>query len=318
MTLVNPSYMTRQVHELERLDTGVKSHITSLSPIRAQNGPDDWETLALEQFERGQTESTTTGIIDGKPHLRYMKSLIAEKACLKCHAAQGYHEGDIRGGISVSVPLEPLEAPRKSFVLNSFLLCLVILITGLAGIFSSYRAIGRYITKENQTRIENEKLSGQLFQAQELKTIGQLAAGIAHEINTPVQYLTSNNSFLEHSFDEIRAAFTTLKNFGLSSPPLLSKEAIDELLEKLDWEYLQNEIPTVIQQSATGLEQVSKIVLAMKEFSHPGSSEKVATNINHIIENVMTICQNEWKYADEMTTRLDPQLPDVPLLVNET
>ncbi len=106
LTLVNPAYMTRQVHELGQ-QYGSRGHITSLKPLRLENAPDAWEAAALRAFEQGQTEVISRALMGGEPHLRFMKPLVTEAACLKCHAAQGYKEGDIRGGISVGVELAP-------------------------------------------------------------------------------------------------------------------------------------------------------------------------------------------------------------------
>ncbi len=108
LTLVNPAYMTRLVFELGEREYGMLSHITSLKPIRPKNKADPWETKALKAFEQGVKEVSSLATLKGKPYLRLMKPLITEKPCLRCHARQGYEEGDIRGGISVSIPLEPL------------------------------------------------------------------------------------------------------------------------------------------------------------------------------------------------------------------
>jgi len=104
LTLINPAYMTRQVHELAAEQAGPLGHITSLKPLRPENRPDAWEERALRLFETGVGEIATQEDIDGKPFLRFMRPLIAEESCLKCHRIQGYKVGDIRGGISVSVP----------------------------------------------------------------------------------------------------------------------------------------------------------------------------------------------------------------------
>ncbi len=107
LTLLNPAYMTRQVHELGAEEDGMRGHITSLNPIRPDNAPDEWERRALRAFEQGQHEAASLETLDGEPYLRFMRPMIVEKKCLKCHAAQGYQEGDIRGGISVAVPWRP-------------------------------------------------------------------------------------------------------------------------------------------------------------------------------------------------------------------
>ena len=117
LTLLNPSYMTRQVHEMTAEIYGPRGHITSLTPLRPENRPDAWETTALRSFERGETEYVEEAAIDGRPFLRLMNSMITEKGCLKCHAAQGYKEGDIRGGLSISIPLGPYRAMTRANVI---------------------------------------------------------------------------------------------------------------------------------------------------------------------------------------------------------
>lgn len=107
LTMVNPAYMTRQLYEMA-LESGDRiGHITSLNSIRPENRPDEWETEALRRFEDGKTEVYSIIEQNGKDYLRLMRPLQTEKACLICHAQQGYSEGMIRGGISVMVPVPP-------------------------------------------------------------------------------------------------------------------------------------------------------------------------------------------------------------------
>jgi len=106
LTLINPAYMTRQVFELAAKEENfVKGHITSLKPIRQENAPDPWEYNVLKSFETGTKEVSEIQVIGGQSYMRLMRPFIAEENCLKCHADQGYKLGDIRGGISVSVPM---------------------------------------------------------------------------------------------------------------------------------------------------------------------------------------------------------------------
>lgn len=117
LTLMNPAYMTRQVHELAEADNGnahLLGHLTSLNPIRPENAPTLWEREALLSFERGVKEHSEIVMHDGEQYMRLMRPFITEKPCLKCHARQGYKEGDIRGGISVGVPMAPLWATHES------------------------------------------------------------------------------------------------------------------------------------------------------------------------------------------------------------
>lgn len=119
LTLVNPAYMTRMAHEIQEKVEGVRGHITSLKPIRPGNTPDQWETDALGDLETGRTEISSVELIQGEPFLRLIRPLVTEKGCLVCHAAQGYKEGDIRGGISVAVPIKPLWSNARSNVVSS-------------------------------------------------------------------------------------------------------------------------------------------------------------------------------------------------------
>lgn len=113
LTLVNPAYMNRQVYELSKPLEGVQGHITSLNPIRPENAPDSWERQALLSFERGATEKVSLATLDKGTYLRFMRPLKVEEPCLACHERQGYQLGDIRGGISVSVPLAPFQEMER-------------------------------------------------------------------------------------------------------------------------------------------------------------------------------------------------------------
>ena len=105
-TLRNPALVTRELSELgiERGEA-FKLHITSLRPINPNNSPIKWETKALQSFEQGMTESAIIDTEDSVEMYRYMAPLITTDACLQCHVHQGYQVGDVRGGISVSIPM---------------------------------------------------------------------------------------------------------------------------------------------------------------------------------------------------------------------
>ncbi|MEO5356249.1 MAG: DUF3365 domain-containing protein [Nitrospirae bacterium YQR-1] len=115
LTLINPAYMTRQLSEIMMERNSMMFHITSLKPIRPQNSPDDWESRALKEFENGVTEKSE---LFEKAVFRYMAPLKTKEACLKCHHKQGYKVGDIRGGISVTVPVNVLYSSIKKQKLN--------------------------------------------------------------------------------------------------------------------------------------------------------------------------------------------------------
>ena len=180
--------------------------------------------------------------------------------------------------------------------------------------------IKRAIEKQ-QADEEQEKLNIQLLQSQKLESVGRLAAGIAHEINTPIQYIGTNINFINEAFKDSSQLIANLLDLLVSikkgSVTEAQIKASDELVARLDWDYLKEEIPRAIDQSKDGLQRVASIVQAMKEFSHPGSKQKINADLNRIIETTITISRNEWKYVATVETDLDPELPTVPCLVDE-
>jgi two-component system NtrC family sensor kinase len=167
---------------------------------------------------------------------------------------------------------------------------------------------------------EQKLLQRQLAQAQKLESIGQLAAGVAHEINTPIQYIGDNAKFLEEAFRDL-ARFVgphreIAETFRRSREPGLAA-ALDRIYQEVDVDYLLEEVPKATRQLSEGVEQVARIVRAMKEFSHPGPVEKVPLDINRAIESTIVVSKNEWKYVADLTTDFDLGLPLVPSVAGE-
>jgi len=179
------------------------------------------------------------------------------------------------------------------------------------GVIVNYVSVKRDVT-------ELALMETQLRQAQKLESIGQLAAGIAHEINTPIQYVGDNLRFLEDSFDGILQVidYLTEKSQGVTSNQDREKvlEYLLEQIKELDFDFLRDEIPGAIRQSIEGSERVAKIVGAMKEFSHPGTNEKVAVDINKSIQSTITVARNEWKYVSDVHTDFETGMMMVPCL----
>jgi PAS domain S-box-containing protein len=173
---------------------------------------------------------------------------------------------------------------------------------------------GLLITGADTT--ERRHLEEQLRQAQKLEAIGQLAAGIAHEINTPTQYVSDNTTFVKESWPAISEL---LRQARAMHEQCLSGTVMPDALERFgramaeaDLDYLLEEIPQAIAHSIEGVKRVAKIVRAMKEFSHPDSGEKCPVDLNRAIETTITVARNEWKYVADVVTELDPELPPVP------
>jgi PAS domain S-box-containing protein len=176
----------------------------------------------------------------------------------------------------------------------------------------------RDITEMKQAEEQRQQMQIQLQQGQKLEAIGQLAAGIAHEINTPTQYVGDNVHFMQDAYGDLMkvleqyARLLQESHNGNVSPSLVTE--IETAVVEADFAYLAEEIPKAITQSLDGLNRISTIVCAMKEFSHPDSGEKQAIDLNHAIKNTLTVCRNEWKYVAEIAMDLDGSLPLVSCL----
>ena len=157
-------------------------------------------------------------------------------------------------------------------------------------------------------------MEGQVRQSQKLESIGQLAAGIAHEINTPTQFIGGNIRFVRDSFEAlasfIRAAQALTE--GDRVPEAAELDTLRRAAKAADLDYLLGELPKALEESLEGVERVARIVHAMKEFSHPGTAEMVMVNLNRAVESTVTVARNEWKYVADVELRLDPALPVVP------
>lgn len=168
---------------------------------------------------------------------------------------------------------------------------------------------------------ENLLLERDLRQSQKLEAVGQLAAGIAHEINTPMQYIGDNIRFLDDSFQDISKVLKTCllwqESAGKEDLTGDIHRRLADAIEEADIAYFLDEIATAIEQSIEGVGRVEKIVRAMKDFSHPGGDEKKAANINKILESTVTVSRNEWKYVAEMDMDCAVDLPLVPCLASE-
>jgi PAS domain S-box-containing protein len=158
-----------------------------------------------------------------------------------------------------------------------------------------------------------QQVQQQLLQSQKLESIGQLAAGIAHEINTPTQYIGDNVRFLKDAFQDLKSLVANYERLlEAAKANALPRETVQEIaaaVARVDAGYLLAEIPKAIEQTLEGVTRVSTLVGAMKEFSHPSAKEKTLLDLNHAIQCTITVARNEWKYVADMETDFDPSLP---------
>ena len=179
----------------------------------------------------------------------------------------------------------------------------------------------RDITAKKQAEAERATLENDLRQAQKMESLGVLSGGIAHEINTPVQYVGDNIKFLQTGFADIRRVCAQLRklNKATSAEGYLTEltEETASLVDEVDLEFLIDEIPDAIDQSLEGVERISEIVRAIKEFSHPDAKEKSLTDINAALRTTIMVSRNQWKYVAELETDLDEELPSIMCLTGE-
>ncbi len=173
---------------------------------------------------------------------------------------------------------------------------------------------------------EKKQLHDMLTQAQRLESIGQLAAGIAHEINTPTQYVGDNTSFLKESFGDLKNIIENYQEIISKIREKKEDDALHEIIKKLnqkeddlDLDSLLYEIPHALVQMQEGIERIQSIVKSMKEFSHPGSDSAEPVNLSDVIKSTVSIARNEWKYYSEMEIDIDndDQLKTVPCFAGE-
>ena len=231
--------------------------------------------------------------------------------------------------LSLDLAYESADTRSKLFQIASFVLSVTLLLLVIQNVSEIW-----HHKKELESRVEKrtsqlkdantalvheieekERAQKELAQAQKLEAIGQLSAGIAHEINTPTQYVGDNIRFLHESFSELLDVMGPIVGRG-DNDPVASIEELRQQLESADFEFLMEEIPRAISQSLEGIERVTGIVRALKEFAHP-SKEKAPVDINQAIQSTSTVATNEWKYIANLELDLDNALPAVPCVVSE-
>jgi len=182
-------------------------------------------------------------------------------------------------------------------------------------------AFGNDITEQKQAEQGRRMMEIQLRHAQKLESVGQLAAGIAHEVNTPAQYIGDNIRFLQQSFARIapllRQHERLLRAIKENTATAELVAAQEQALRECDLNFLIAETPRAIEQSLEGVNSVTRIVHSMKDFSHPGSGEKIPVDLNQTVESTLVVSANEWKYVANLVKDFQPDLPRVPCLPGE-
>ena len=177
------------------------------------------------------------------------------------------------------------------------------------------------ITEYKAAEVDKIRLENELIQARKLESIGTLAAGVAHEINTPIQFIGDNTKFVADAVTELCSVLNEYQTLfsndlsGTAIEDLVHKN--EDLIQSIDLDFLQEEIPQALRQTQEGVNQVSRIVRAMRDFSHVGVESKQKENLNSAIETTMTISRNVWKYVAEIEKDFDPELPLVNCCIGD-
>lgn len=168
--------------------------------------------------------------------------------------------------------------------------------------------------------IEKERMEIELRHAQKMEAVGQLAAGIAHEINTPIHFIGNSIEFLDTAMNELM----NLADWSIASQEALSATGehvamagnLAQAIEDADVEYIRERMPQALRRAHEGLSRVTHVVSAMREFAHPDRRDKAPADINHAIQTTLTVACNEYKYIADVSTQFG-ELPDVVCLIGD-
>jgi two-component system, NtrC family, sensor kinase len=167
---------------------------------------------------------------------------------------------------------------------------------------------------------EVRRLGRELAAAQKLESIGRLAAGVAHEINTPVQFVSNNVYFIRTSMSDLATvidAYRNLKDASQTAGDVVAAARLADAAEKAaDLDYILQNAPRLLDSSIEGLERIATIVRSLKEFAHPDQGQRALADLNQAIRSTLVIAHNEYQHVAELHTELG-DLPAIPCFLGE-
>ena len=206
LTLMNPAYTLRQLMEEYEGMYGAKGHITSLNLLNPRNKADEWETKALKLFDKGKQDEIHEFLFkDGKEYIYYMKALVTKQSCLKCHAKQGYKVGDIRGGVSVIIPMKKYNKDMYDSVYKIIIAHLMFYIIAILGLFYTYKNLKISLKEQEKLYIENQRKEEIMLTQSRNAAMGEMISLIAHQWRQPISVIAmwANNMMADIDMDEI-------------------------------------------------------------------------------------------------------------------
>lgn len=173
------------------------------------------------------------------------------------------------------------------------------------------------ITGRLRAEAQRQELRAQLDLAQKLESVGRLSAGIAHEINTPGQFVADNLRFLSRSLEQLERYFAAVEPLRAAAAAPAAPDSAAAVATEIELDYLREELPRCIGQSLEGMERIARIVAALRDFAHPAATGRAPVELAGLIETTIAVSRHEWKYVAEITTDFDPRQPPVPVVADE-
>lgn len=327
LTLTNPAYMIRQVFEISIEPGAPKEHITSLRPLRPENKPDAWESEALRQFESGVEEVSALSEINGILNLRYMRPMITKEGCLKCHGHQGYKVGDIRGGVSFSIPFAPFQEAADAQKRSLLLWHALIGILGLTGLLASFQRISaneRLLHQAlNESRQANEKImelnttlerrvndevgkSRQkdllLIQQSRLASMGEMIHNIAHQWRQPLNTLAVILANIQDDYRYNELTAESLESAVKKSDTILNQmsQTIDDFRNffRSDNEAKEFDMADVIDEALVVIDASlsNNNIELVKEYQKPLPGYGFPNQLSQVFLNLLTNAKEAIKH----------------------
>ncbi len=310
LTLTSHAYMMEQVYRLAAQKSRITRHIASLDPIRLDSPADEWETEALHKFEQGQTEVSTVVELGNEPHMRLMKPFIIEKACLKCHSQQGYKVGDIRGGISVTLPMSLFQKANERQIFTLIWGHILWWILGVFVIGIGYFNMRKRI--EERQKAEEEMTNIRFYLQNIIDSMPSVLVGVDLEgritlWNDEAEKMTSSSSsqvkgefinsifpFLEGQMEKIKSAMLAKTPLSIEKQQTVSKGGI-RFFDVMSYPLISHNVEGAVirlDDVTTRTFMEEKEAQADKMSSVAGLAEGMAHEINNPLGGIMQGAQS--------------------------
>lgn len=217
LTMISHVHMIEEINRRYKELFGVSGNLSSQKAIRSEHAPDEWESEALAAFSQGAKEAKAFETVEGQPFLRLMRPLYVEESCLPCHGDQGYRLGEVRGGLSIFLPLEEERARMTRMNLTIGVTHALLWVVGLVLLRLGSRRLGEEVVRREQFEEALVRSERRLFQSQKMQAIATLAGGIAHDLNNTMTKVLGYTEVLKEQLAENTDQSRLLSNISTSA-----------------------------------------------------------------------------------------------------